>query len=123
MIISIDFDGTIVHDMYPKIGTLRDNAKTVINELYKEHYIIINTCRAGIFEAQVALFLKKNGINYHYINTNIPEQVEKYGQDCRKISADVYIDDKDIKGVPSWTEIRYLIKLKQDEHTIKYNII
>ena len=45
MIIAIDFDGTIVENKYPKIGTLRKGAKAVINRLYDSgHFIIIYTC-------------------------------------------------------------------------------
>lgn len=110
MRVAIDFDGTIVEDAYPEIGRLFYNAKEVINKLYDEgHDIIINTCRAGIFEGNVYTFLKDNGIKYSYINSNLPRDIEKFGQDCRKISADIYIDDKNIGGIPTWLEIYEII--------------
>ena len=37
---------------------------------------------------------KEQGITFDYINENAPERVGTYGGDSRKISADVYIDDK-----------------------------
>ena len=110
MIIVIDFDGTIVENKYPEIGKLRKDAKKIINKLYDEnHYIIINTCRAVIYESEAYNFLIKNGIKFHYINCNLPHLIEKYGQDCRKISGDIYIDDKSILGIPSWKKIYKII--------------
>jgi uncharacterized HAD superfamily protein len=110
--LGIDFDGTIVEANYPKIGKLKPNAVEVINKLYNEDYkILINTCRAGIYEGHCYQFLKKHGIPYHYINSNLPKDIEFFGQDCRKISADIYIDDKQLGGIPDdWNEIYFLIK-------------
>jgi len=106
LVIAIDFDGTIATLSFPEVGTLRENADEVIRKLYDEgHKIIINTCRSGIHEGSAQLFLEKHKIPYHYINSNLPELILVYGQDCRKISADVYIDDKCLTGLPSWNEI------------------
>lgn len=47
VILSIDFDGTIVKDEYPGIGKALPGAIQAINELYDDGYcIIINSCRA-----------------------------------------------------------------------------
>lgn len=44
MIISIDFDGTIVEDKYPEIGPIKANVAEVINQLKQDgHYLILNT--------------------------------------------------------------------------------
>lgn len=32
-----------------------------------------------------------------YANENIPERIEQWGNDCRKISADYYIDDRAVE--------------------------
>lgn len=111
MTISIDFDGTIVTHMYPEIGLLLPYAKEIINTLYEEgHTIIINTCRAGKFEGDAEAFLIENEINFHWINCNTPEKITEFKQDCRKISADIYIDDKNLGGIPSWPDIYNIIK-------------
>lgn len=108
--LAVDFDGTIVHEEYPNIGTLRDGAKDVINQLYDDgHYIIINTCRADQTELEAAHFLYEQGIHFHSINQNQPGRILKYGGDCRKISADLYIDDRSINGLPSWDDIYQLV--------------
>lgn len=110
-ILALDFDGTIVENAYPQIGKLKPNAKEIINLLHEEgHEIIINTCRAGIYEGHAYTFLQEQGIHYDYINSNLPHQIESFKQDCRKISADIYIDDKSLGGIPDdWAIIYELI--------------
>jgi uncharacterized HAD superfamily protein len=114
LILSIDFDGTICDLAYPKIGELKKDASIYIRKLYNEgHYIIINTCRSGKFEGHAQEFLDNAMIPYHYINSNLPHVIEMYSADCRKISADIYIDDKCLMGLPeTWEEIYNLINKK-----------
>jgi len=114
--LAIDFDDTIVENAYPNIGMLRKDAKKIVNKLYKDgHYIIINTCRAGVYETQAELFLVQQGINFHRINSNSPRSRLYFNPDCRKISADIYIDDKNISGLPSWEKIYQIVTLKANE--------
>ena len=119
--ISVDFDGTIVDEAFPGIGKLKKDADKYINMLYEKGCnIIINTCRSGSFEGDVENFLRRKGINYHYINSNLPESIVYFKQDCRKISADIYIDDKCLMGIPdTWEEI-YNITLKKIEKYYEY---
>lgn len=102
MNISIDFDNTIAVSRYPKIGKLMAGAKETINKWYNNHTIIINTCRAGEFMDDCRHFLDLNGINYHFINENNPETIKLYGTDTRKISGDVYFDDRSMGGFCGW---------------------
>ena len=117
-IIAIDFDGCIVSNAFPDIGILQPYAKEVINKLYLEHRIIINTCRSQNYENNCIKFLNNNEINYDWINHNDPDQILKYNADCRKISADLYIDDKCLMGLPmvnnmvDWLAIYRIIKNK-----------
>ena len=113
MVIVIDFDKTIVYSEYPEIIGLKPNAKKIINKLYNDgHEIIINTCRAGVHEGRVYTYLAEEGIKYHYINSNLPRLIEFFKQDCRKISGDVYIDDKNLGGIPDdWDEIYKMLNL------------
>ena len=32
--------------------------------------------------------------SFDYINENVPERIQRYGLDCRKIGADIYLDDR-----------------------------
>ena len=111
IVLSIDFDGTIVEVDYPRIGKLIPGAIRYINKLHKEGYmIIINSCRAGKHERQMRSFLNIQGIKYHYINENAEFLIEKYKTDTRKISANIYIDDKSLGGLPPWKVIYETIK-------------
>lgn len=117
VILAVDFDGTICTLSYPEIGRERIGAKETINQLYDEGYfIVINTCRSDDGKdkaAQIAKdFLKLRGIKYHAFNENLPHLIEFYGCDTRKISADVYIDDKCLFEIPSWEQKYNLIKSK-----------
>lgn len=115
-VLAIDFDGTIATDSFPEVGVLRKDADTIIRKLYSEgHDIIINTCRTGKYEGLAEYFLKKNDIPYHFINSNLPRVVDFYKQDCRKISADFYIDNRNIGGLPSWKEIYKIINKASKE--------
>lgn len=114
--LAIDFDGTIAEASFPEVGALIKDADTIIRKLHEDgHNIIINTCRSGRFEGMAEDFLTENDIPYHFINSNLPELIEFYNQDCRKISADFYIDDKCIAGLPSWEEIYKIITKAANE--------
>lgn len=124
VIIAIDFDGTICTADYPEIGREREGTKEFINKLYDEGYaIVINTCRTddGVHPAaQMAKdFLKIRGIRYHAFNENMPHIIEHYGCDTRKISADVYIDDKCLFDLPSWSQKYDIIKARYPDPTDK----
>lgn len=112
-VLAIDFDDTIAVQGYPECGKLIKGAKKVINKLYDEgHHIIIWTCRMEEPAAKAIEFLKKNGIKYHTFNDHAAYIKEHYGNDTRKIFADVYIDDKQLGGLPSWDKIYKILKEK-----------
>jgi len=111
--IAVDFDGTIAQKAWPHVGEMIKDADIVLRKLYEDgHIILINTCRTGKYEGLAEYFLIENNIPYHYVNSNHPDLIVKYGQDSRKISADIYIDDKGIGGLPEWKEIYEIITKK-----------
>lgn len=116
LIIAIDFDNTIVNSDYPIIYELRSGAKRVINKLYKEgNYIIIWTCRQGKEENQARLFLRDQGVLFHSINFHHPFLISKFKNDTRKISADIYIDDKGmwLFKIPHWYILYIMVEFKR----------
>lgn len=42
---------------------------------------------------------KSWGLEFNAVNENLPEMTAHYGNDSRKIGADIYIDDKSLKEV------------------------
>ena len=122
VILSIDFDGTIVKDEYPGIGKPLPGAIQAINELYDSGYcIIINSCRARDKEDEMIDWLNRNGVKYCHCNENCCERIVKYRTDCRKISADCIIDDKslmmlNLEQENGWHNIKHMIRLKFGEN-------
>jgi hypothetical protein len=114
-----------VKNLYEDIIFPIDNEEQdeLINKLFSEgHEIIINTCRSGKYEGDAEDFLIKHGIHFNQINSNLPHVIEFYGRDTRKISADLYIDNKQLGGLPlrkgyvCWRSIYHTIKdsIKRD---------
>jgi hydroxymethylpyrimidine pyrophosphatase-like HAD family hydrolase len=109
LIISVDFDGTIVEDAYPKIGKPIIFSFETLKKLQSEgHRLILWTYRCGSKLDEAVVFCKENGIDFYSVNKNFPEEVydQKYS---RKIHADLFIDDRNIGGFLGWTEIYKLI--------------
>ena len=96
-IIAVDFDNTIAVTEYPKIIKPIDTTIHILRQA-KElgATIILWTCREGKELENAVNWCKENNVPIDYVNENVPERIEKWGNDCRKIGADVYIDDKSI---------------------------
>jgi hypothetical protein len=106
MIIAIDFDGTIVYDRWPGIGAPIPGAVKYINQLYDDgHYIIIWTCRTGQKLLDTINYLLNAGVKFHRVNDDEPGNYAQYGAGGRKLYADVYIDDRQVGGLPPWKDI------------------
>jgi hypothetical protein len=96
MDIAVDFDGTVVENDYPKVGTDIE-AVPVLQELVKVgHRIILHTMRSGEELIQAVAWFEKNGIPLYGINEN-PGQGE--WTSSPKVFAHLYIDDAAL-GVP-----------------------
>lgn len=118
LIIAIDFDGVIAELTGSNIpGKLVKDADKYINQLHKDgHDIIIWTCRGGYNLYLAEQFLEEHKIHYDRINDNVASHYDNFTHNTRKVNADVYIDDKQVGGIPSWEEMYYLISdLAHDE--------
>lgn len=105
MIIAIDFDGTIVEHKYPSIGRIRPFAFETMKALQaKNHQLILWSHRSRALLVQAVEFCRDHGIEFYAVNKNYPEE-EWNENDSRKILADIYIDDRNLNGIPSWGEI------------------
>ena len=96
-IIAVDFDGTLCFSNWPDLG--EPNVK-LITYLKEERAagskIILWTCRAGKALADATDWCHSQGLSFDAINDNLPEIIEKYGNNSRKITCDVYIDDRNM---------------------------
>lgn len=94
-IFAIDFDGTLVTDKFPEIG---EDIQVVQNfvkyrKLHGDKFVLW-TCRTGKYLEHAVEYCKSKGIEFDAINDNLPEIVDEYGDNPRKIFADYYIDDR-----------------------------
>jgi len=115
MILAIDFDGTIIHGQFPNIDGLVHGSKQYIQMLKTDgHYIIINTCRSGQQLVDAVNFLLQNDIPFDRVNDNEPTSIAKYNNNSRKVYAHVYVDDKQVGGLPEWKIIyNWIIELEK----------
>ena len=95
-IYAIDFDNTICYTKYPKIIKPIPYAMKCLKVLTNDSnsILILWTCREGEYLKQALNYCESYGVKFDYANENCKELIELYGNDCRKLGADVYIDDK-----------------------------
>jgi hypothetical protein len=97
MIFAIDFDGTLCEDKYPEIGAPKQAIIDKCKELKREgNHLILNTCRVGSKLKEALKWCSDQGLEFDTVNENLVERVLSYENDCRKIGADFYIDDKNL---------------------------
>lgn len=93
----IDFDGTLCENNFPQIGEPKDKIIRYVKRLKSMgHYIGLWTCREGEILDDAIAWCKEQGIIFDVINENLPERIEKWGCDCRKVGFDYIIDDKNM---------------------------
>jgi len=114
MIIAVDFDGTLHSGKnWPKIGSPAPHAVEMMQRLKEDgHTLIIWTCREGQYRFDMEEWLICNKIPYDLVNENICNPFGAYGYNARKIYADVYIDNQNLGGLPTWIEIYDIISGK-----------
>lgn len=97
---AIDFDGTIVTEEYPAIGKPIPATIDFIRAIQKrgDKWILL-TMREGKSLREALTFLVLRKCFPAAINDNLPERVELWGNNPRKVYADVYIDDHNAGGL------------------------
>lgn len=123
MIIAIDFDGTIVEHKYPEIGKEIPFATATLKMLLKDrHQLILWTVRKGRLLDEAVEWCRQRGIEFYAVNKNYPEENVAQGGGYCKIDADLFIDDRNIGGLPDWGQIYEMIsKEKSWEEVLSSN--
>lgn len=118
MIIAVDFDGTIVEHRYPDIGREKPFATETLKKLAKEHHqLILWTVREGKLLQEAIDFCRERGVEFYAVNRNYPE--EKHPQ-TRKLKAELWIDDRNLGGLPDWGTIYRMIKENKAFQELKH---
>ena len=97
MTLAIDYYGTLSFGKWPDVGPA--NTKLInylIRRKAKGDKLILWTCRVNDELTKAVSWCKEQGLEFDSVNDNLPEVIERYGSNSRKISCDYYIDDKAI---------------------------
>ena len=114
MVIAIDFDGTIVEHKYPAIGTEIPFAIDTLIKLKEEgHRLILWTVREGRLLEEAVEFCRERGLEFYAVNRDYPEEEKgRNNHFSRKLKADLWIDDRNLGGLPDWGTIYEMIHYK-----------
>ncbi len=111
MIIAVDFDGTIVEHKYPRIGKDIPFAIETLIRLQHEfhHQIILWTVREGALLQEAVEYCESRGLQLYAANKDFSEEDINSPGYSRKLKADIFIDDRNIGGLPDWGMIYQMI--------------
>ena len=112
MTIAVDFDGTIVEHRYPHIGAEIPFATDTLKMLIKDqHRLILWSVREGALLQEAVDWCKERGVEFWAVNRDYPEENGTHNNNhfSRKIKADLFIDDRQIGGLPDWGQIYRMI--------------
>lgn len=108
---AFDFDGTLCEDRFPEIGPAKIQAIEKEKSIKAEgNIIILWTCRVKDQLAAAVEFCRGYGLEFDYVNENVPENIEKYGNDCRKVYANHYVDDR-AQSIEEYIKADYVHKI------------
>ena len=97
MIYAVDFDGTLCQNEYPQIGEPIQEVIDFIKKVKLEgHQLILWTCRTGENLKCAVDWSEKQGIVFDAMNENLPQILDAFELDSRKIFANYYIDDRNL---------------------------
>mgnify|MGYP004451042395 CR=1 FL=1 len=126
MIIAVDFDGTIVEHRYPAIGKEIPFAIATLKQLQADgHRLILWSVREGSLLQEAVNYCAERGVKFYAVNADF-EGEDGTGRDfSRKLKADLFIDDRNVGGLPDWGTIYHLVKERMtlEEYLVKEGTI
>ena len=94
-IYAVDFDGTLNTAEYPELGEPNTELfQFLIHRQQCGDKIILWTCREGDLFREAVIYCRANGLEFDAVNDNIPKKQREIQNNCRKVYADYYIDDR-----------------------------
>lgn len=111
MTIAVDFDGTIVEHHYPAIGPERPFAIETLKMLIKDHHrLILWSVREGRLLDEAIEWCRERGVEFYASNRDYPEETyDNNPHFSRKLKVDLFIDDRNLGGLPDWGTIYRMI--------------
>ena len=122
MVIAVDFDGTIVEHKFPLIGKPIPFAIETLLQLQKDqHTLILWTVREDKLLEEALSYCAQRGLYFYAANENFPgEDRTKAG---RKLGADLFIDDRNLGGLPDWGIIYNAVKAMENGDSAYHTIM
>lgn len=79
--------------------------------LIKEHHkLILWSVREGKLLQDAIDWCRERGVEFYAVNKDYPEEKVEYNNHfSRKIKADLFIDDRNIGGLPDWGQIYQMV--------------
>lgn len=123
MIIAVDFDGTIVEHKYPAIGKELPFAIETLKKLQSEHHkLILWSVREGKLLDEAVAFCRDRGLEFYAVNRDYPEEEkEQNNHFSRKLKVDIFIDDRNLGGLPDWGMIYEMVSKKLSYEDLSAN--
>lgn len=113
MTIAIDFDGTIVEHRYPEIGREIPFATDTLKMLIADHHkLILWSVREGKLLDEAVNWCRERGVEFYAVNRDYPEEngTQNNNHFSRKLKVDMFIDDRNLGGLPDWGTIYRMVK-------------
>ena len=116
MTIAVDFDGTIVEHAYPAIGKELPFATATLRQLIRDgHQLILWSVREGKLLEEAVKWCEERGVHFYAVNQDLGED-DLNMQDkrfySRKLKVQMFIDDRNLGGLPDWGVIYQVIARK-----------
>ncbi|MBO5698471.1 MAG: hypothetical protein J6R79_00470 [Bacteroidaceae bacterium] len=115
MTIAVDFDGTIVEHRYPEIGKEIPFAVATLKKLSEEgHKLVLWSVREGELLDEAVKWCEERGLRFYAVNRNFDEDRDDENRTMnseysRKLKVQMFIDDRNVGGLPDWGVIYQLI--------------
>lgn len=120
MTIAVDFDGTIVEHRYPAIGEEIPFATDTLKMLREDgHRLILWSVREGKLLEEAVEWCRQRGVEFYAVNRDYPEETTANNPHfSRKLKVDIFIDDRNLGGLPDWGTIYKMISNRRQWHHI-----
>ena len=120
MLIAVDFDGTIVTHKYPAIGEEIPFAVDTLKMLRQDgHKLILWSVREGELLDAAVQWCHERGLEFYAVNRDYPEETtDNNPHFSRKLKVDVFIDDRNIGGLPDWGTIYQMVSRRHSWHDV-----
>ena len=119
MTIAVDFDGTIVEHRYPEIGREIPFAIETLKMLTREgHRLILWSVREGKLLDEAVEWCRERGLEFYAVNKDYPEEKTNDTNYSRKLKVGMFIDDRNVGGLPDWGIIYKMVNQKKSYRDI-----